>query len=60
MNNLKERVNTFLTELGVPATTFCKKVDISYTSYQHWKRDMQKLSDKAEKRISDYLAKYDF
>lgn len=60
MNKLKSRVNVFLTELGIPATTFCKKVNISYTSYQHLKRDMQKLSEKAENRISDYLAKYNF
>lgn len=57
---LKQRINTFLNEFGIPATAFCKRVNISYSAYQNWKRDIQKFSEKTQNRISDYLAKYSF
>lgn len=60
MIGLKNRVKNFLAELGVPATKFCKNVNISYFSYQHWIRNMQKFSKETEKRISDYLEQYNF
>lgn len=59
-NTLKERINTFLEELGVTATAFCKRVGISYSAYQNWKRDTQKISMNTKEKISNYLAKYHF
>lgn len=57
---LKNRVSNFLDELGVTATAFCRRVGISYSAYQNWKRDIQKISQKTQEKISDYLAKYNF
>lgn len=57
---LKNRVNNFLDELGVTAAAFCRRVGISYSAYQNWKRDIQKISQKTQEKISDYLAKYNF
>ncbi len=59
-DNLKERIRIFLDELGITATAFCKRVDISYSTYQNWKRDTQRLSLKTQEKISNYLAKYNF
>lgn len=58
--NLRERINDFLAEFGIPATAFCKRVNISYSAYQNWKRNTQKFSQSTEDRISEYLAKYNF
>ena len=53
---LKNRVSNFLDELGVTAAAFCRRVGISYSAYQNWKRDIQKISQKTQEKISDYLA----
>lgn len=58
--NLKERINLFLDELGVTATGFCKRVGISYSAYQNWKRDTQRFSKNTKEKISNYLSKYNF
>lgn len=62
MNNgdVRERTKKFIDELGVPATVFAKKVEISATAYHRWMKDDLKLSELTEQRISDYLLKYGF
>ena len=58
--SLQKRIRIFLSELGIPATAFCKRVSISYSAYQNWKRGACRLSQATQERISNYLSKYNF
>lgn len=57
---LQERVNNFLSELGVPLTVFSKKVSLSTAAIRNWQKGILNLSDNACKRIDEYLSKYGF
>lgn len=58
--DIKTRCKKFMDELGVPVTNFCKRIELSPSSYYDWMRDKAKLSDATEKRIDKYLKKYGF
>jgi len=60
MKNLRKRVQNFLDELGVPLTTFCRKVNLSTQSIRQWVKYELNLSYETEKRIDEYLTKYGF
>lgn len=57
---IKARAKKFIEELGVPVTTFSKKIGISTVAYNRWQRNDLKLSDETVKRIENYLLKYRF
>ncbi len=57
---LQERVNNFLSELGVPLTVFSKKVNLSASAIRSWQKGTLNLSDSALERIDEYLSKYGF
>lgn len=57
---LKERLTTFMSELGVPTTAFAKRVDMSASAVVHWLRGEQKMSEKRLQIIDEYLTKYGF
>lgn len=57
---LKDRIDNFLTELQVPVTKFCKRINLSTQSLYDWRKGKLNLSDSTLKRIDEYLAKYGF
>lgn len=57
---LKERIDNFLTELQVPVTKFCKRINLSTQSLYDWRKGKLNLSDSTLKRIDEYLTKYGF
>lgn len=59
-NNLKDRIDNFLTELQVPVTKFCRRINISTQALYDWRKGKLNLSDSTLKRIDEYLAKYGF
>lgn len=58
--NLAERCFRFMSELGVPTTQFCKRINLSRTALYDWKNGKIKLSDATVARIDEYLKKYGF
>lgn len=58
--NLVERCQRMFDELGVPVTSFCRKVNISPSYFYACKRGTMSFSKAVEKRINDYLVKYGF
>lgn len=56
---IKERVEKFLKEFDMPVTVFCKKAEISTATYYQWVKGKLKLSEKTEKRIEQFLSKYE-
>ena len=57
---LIKRCMRFISELGVPVTTFCKKVEISSSTFYKWVSGDLKLSDKTEQRIKEYIEKFQY
>lgn len=57
---LIERCQTFLDELGVPATVFSRKIGISSQALYEWRRGNLNLSGSTLKRIDEYLKRYGF
>lgn len=57
---LPERCFSFIHELGIPITQFCKRINLSRTCLYDWKNGKIKLSDNTIKRIEEYLTKYGF
>ena len=60
MDELKERCNKMISELGITKTNFCKNIGIVYITYYDWLRDKLDLSDATKERIDRYLKKYGF
>lgn len=58
--SLITRCQRFLEELAVPATVFCKKVELSTSSFYRWRNGKLNLSDATLERIDTYLSKYNF
>lgn len=58
--SLITRCQRFLEELAVPATVFCKKVELSTSSFYRWRNGELNLSDATLERIDGYLSKYGF
>lgn len=57
---LQVRIDNFLSELQVPVTKFCKKINLSTQSLYDWRKGKLNLSDSTLKRIDNYLTKYGF
>ncbi len=60
MNDLKERCERFIAELGVSVTKFCERIQLSPGGYYAWRNGQLKLSDGTLERIDGYLKQYGF
>lgn len=49
-----------LDELGIPITSFCRKVGISASYFYACKKGTLNFSKEVDERINDYLTKYGF
>ncbi len=58
--NLQERAKAFLTEFGIPVSVFCRKMNLSRTSYYDWLSGNLRLSAETLNRIDEYLSRYEF
>lgn len=57
---LIERCQKMLDELGIPITSFCRKVGISASYFYACKKGTLNFSKEVDERINDYLTKYGF
>ena len=57
---LRDRIQRFLTELEIPVTVFCRKIQVTTDSFYKWRKGQLNFSEKTLQRISDYLSKYGF
>lgn len=57
---LKKRVEDFLTDLGLPKSRLAKKVGITGQSISLWLKGDLNLSDDTEKRIDQFLKKFNY
>lgn len=55
---LKDRVNSFLTELGLPVTRFARCVDLSAESIRKWLSDELVFKQSTEDRIDRFLKSF--
>lgn len=60
MENLRNRCDRFMAELGVSVTQFCKHIQLSSSGFYAWRNGQLKLSDATLARIDGYLRKYNF
>ena len=58
--DLITRCQKMLDELGIPTTSFCRKVGISASYFYACKKGTLNFSAKVYERINDYLTKYGF
>lgn len=58
--SLITRCQRFLEDLAVPTTVFCKKIELSTSSFYRWRNGELNLSDATLERIDGYLSKYGF
>lgn len=57
---LYERCQIFMDELGIPVTSFCRRIKLSLSSFYGWRSGDVILSENTLKRIDEYLKKYNF
>ena len=57
---LKDRVQRFLMDLGIPITQFGKRVDLSYSALNKWLKGELALSEETERRIDNYIRKFNY
>lgn len=57
---LIDRCEIFMDALGVPTTSFCKRINLSPSGFYRWKSGSVKLSDVTLERIDRYLTQYGF
>ena len=55
--NLQAQTHKALQEVGIPITTFCKRMQISTAAYYRWLHGDLKLSQKKESNIRKYITK---
>ena len=58
--NLLERSQRFIDDLGIPVTKFCERVKLSTSGYYAWRNGQLKLSSETMGRIDNYLKQYNF
>ncbi len=58
--DLEKRCQRFVTELGIPTTQFCKRIDLSRTALYAWYNGNLRLSPDTLDRIEKYISKYGF
>lgn len=57
---IQERCKRLQTELGVPVTEFCRRVNLSPSGYYRWRAGEITLSEQTVARIDEWLKKYGF
>jgi transcriptional regulator with XRE-family HTH domain len=57
---LRKRAKTFIDELGLTITAFCRNVGLSRTSVWEWLKGNRELSETSLERIDSYLRRYNF
>lgn len=55
--NLQAQTHKALQEVGIPITTFCKRIQISTAAYYRWLHGDLKLSEKKVDNIREYINK---
>lgn len=60
MKEIIERIERMMEELRLPATSFCKNVDISTSTYYRVIKGELNLSAETAARIDNYLKRYGF
>ena len=60
MEDLKLRCNRFMDELGIAATKFCTRIQLSTSAFYAWRAGQLVLSEATAQRIDEYLKKYNF
>lgn len=55
--SIQEQTQKTLQEVGIPVTTFCKRIRISPGAYYRWLHDDLRLSKAKEDAIRDYISK---
>lgn len=58
--SLQKRCKQMITELSIPVTAFCRKVNISASAYYAWHRGTMDFSATTLARIEEYLSRYGF
>lgn len=58
--NLLERSQRFIDDLGIPVTKFCLHVQLSTSGYYAWRNGQLKLSSATMERIDNYLKQHNF
>ncbi len=59
-NELIERIDKFMNELGVPMTAFCRNIGVSTSAIAKWKKSNLELKESTLNRIDEYLCRYGF
>ena len=54
---IKEQTRDTLQKVGIPVTTFCKKMNLSTAAYYRWLHDDLRLSEAKEDSIRRYINK---
>lgn len=57
---LKKRVKQYLSDTGIPRTSFCKRVHISTTYLYKWLHDKRTFSEDVAERIDEYLKRFNY
>lgn len=57
---LKQRVQNYIEDSGIPRTTFCKRINISTGYLYKWLHNERTFSDEIVERIEAYLNKYGY
>ena len=57
---LKQRVQNYIEDSGIPRTTFCKRINISTGYLYKWLHNERTFSDEVVERIEAYLNKYGY
>lgn len=59
-NLLRERTQTFLSELHLPVTKFVANVGIARTTYYRWQKGDFDFGEQRAAQIDSYLKRYGF
>ena len=54
---LQEQTHKTLQEVGVPITSFCKRMQISTTAFYRWLHSDLRISNTKEAKIKNYIQK---
>lgn len=55
--DIREQTKKTLQEVGIPTTTFCKRMQISTAAYYRWLHKDLRLSEEKENKIKKYINK---
>ena len=57
---LKQRVQNYIEDSGIPRTTFCKRINISTVYLYKWLHNERTFSDEIVERLTVYLNRYGY